>query len=313
MLLALLLALQDEPKTARQIFKECVGSVVAVRGWAHLGEQSGAGIVLSEDGLILCSYTTIPEGSEKIRVWFKGPKLYEATYVAGSKHDEVSLIKIKPAAPLTPIKLGKSSECALGQGVYSIGNAQNSFINDDQPSFQRGIISGRYVLTELKSGAYFRGELFETTAAVNEHMDGGALLNDRGELVGMVTLNYTPNRWMGHAIPIDWITKTIERLEHDIAAAQAAETGSEPGSGALGFTMKDEGGRVVVASVVENGPADVAGLRPGDAIVKISGEDVRDVAAAQARLKDLAAGSWVWLHVDVGGDVEKLKLRAEKK
>ncbi|OGG48868.1 MAG: hypothetical protein A3F84_28140 [Candidatus Handelsmanbacteria bacterium RIFCSPLOWO2_12_FULL_64_10] len=305
--------LQDEPKTTRQIFKECVGSVVAVRGWAHLGEQSGAGVVISEDGLILCSYTTVPEGSEKIRVWFKGPKLYTAEYVAGSKHDEVSLIRIKPDAPLTPIRFGESAACDLGQAVFSIGNAQNSFINDDQPSFQRGIISGRYVLTDLKSGAYFRGELFETTAAVNEHMDGGVLLNDRGEMIGMITLNYTPNRWMGHAIPVDWIRKTLDRLKHDIAASTAAGAESDPGSGALGFTMKDEGGKVVVDTVVENGPADTAGLRAGDAILRISGEAVADAASARKRLDGLAAGSWVWLEVDAGGDIEKIKLRAEKK
>lgn len=313
MLLALLLALQDEPKTARQIFKECVGSVVAVRGWSALGEQSGAGVVISEDGLILCSYTTIPEGAKEIRVWFKGPKLYQAEYVAGSKHDEVSLIRIKPDAPLTPIRFGESSACALGDAVFSIGNAQNSFINDDQPSFQRGIISGRYVLTELKSGAYFRGELFETTAAVNEHMDGGVMLNDRGEMIGMVTLNYTPNRWMGHAIPIDWIRKTIERMKGDIEATAGPDGGSEPGSGALGFTMKDEGGKVVVASVVADSPADVAGLRAGDAIVRISGEAVADAASALKRIEAVAAGSWVWLEIDADGDIEKIKLKAEKK
>lgn len=316
-LLPLLAAAQekDEPKTGRQIYKETVGSVVAVRGLAHLGERSGAGVVLDKNGLILTSYAIIPEGSERIRVWFNGPKLYSAKWVAGSKEDEVALIKIEPEESLTPIRLGSSKKCDLGETVYSIGNAQNSFINDNQPSFQRGILSGRYIIPEVRSGATFLGELFETTAAVNEHMDGAPLLNDRGEMIGMVTLNYTPTRWMGHAIPVDWIKEVVKQLKEDSGAADT--NGGEPapaGSGTLGFTLKGERGRVFIDRVDADSPAELVGLAEGIELLEISGKRVKDLAGARKRLAKLKAGSLVWLKVDLGeGDIVPVKFRAKRK
>jgi S1-C subfamily serine protease len=305
---------QEADPSARQVYARVVESVVAVRSMARLGERSGSGVVISEDGLILCSYATVPEGAQSVRVWLKGPRMLTAQVVAASRADEVTLLRVKPAAPLRPIRMGRSRDCAVGEAVLSVGNAQNSFINDDMPSLQRGLISGRYGIGEPRGGATYRGELLETTAAVNEHMEGAPLLNLRGEMIGMVTLNYTPSRWLGHAIPSDWIGQVVERLRQDagVAAGAAPETAAA-GPGDLGLTLRQEGRHVVVAAVRERGPAAAAGVSPGDRLLEISGQKPNDLASARDRLAGVSAGSLVWLTIESGGEVLKVKLTAQRK
>lgn len=305
MALAMIVALAQEPLGAREIFRRCAGSVVAVRGLTHLGERSGSGVVLTADGLILASTITIPPGSERVRVWLKGPKLYPAEIVAASKEDEVTLLRIKPEAPLTPIALGRSAGVAAGQTVFSIGNAQNSFINDDQPSIQRGLVSSRYTIAQPVGGATFRGDLLETTAAVNEHMEGAPLLNAQGQMIGMVTLNYTPSRWLGHALPIDWVNETVDRLRKDAGESAGAAPPPE-GAGSLGMTLVERDGKLWVASVEPDGPAAVAGLRKGDRILQVGGRPV-------AVLPEIKAGALVEVTATSDGDKFTVKLRAVKK
>lgn len=312
MTLALIIACVQEPLGPREVYRRCVGSVVAVRGLTHLGERSGSGVVLTADGLILASSITVPPGSERVRVWLKGPKLYSAEIVAASKEDEVTLLRIKPAAPLTPIVLGRSAGVTPGQAVFSIGNAMNSFINDDQPSIQRGLVSGRYTIAEPVGGATFRGDLLETTAAVNEHMEGAPLLNPGGEMIGMVTLNYTPSRWLGHALPIDWVKETVERLRKD--AGDAAVVAPTPeGAGSLGMTAVERDGKLWIESVLPDGPAAEAGLQKGDRILEAGGRAVSTRKEFQERLADLKAGALVELKVVSDGEKLTVKVRAARK
>jgi len=295
----------------KRVYKKVVDSVVAVRALAPLGERSGSGVILTKEGLLLTSYAACPEGATNIRIWVKGPKLYTAEIVATSKKDELTLLRIKPRGDLKPVELGESTAVRTGEVSYTIGNAANSIILDDQPSFNVGVVSAVYRLSDERANSTYTGPVLETTAAVNVGMEGAPCLNADGKMVGFVTLNYSPHRFLGTAIPIDELRPVIDRLRKGIAEA-AVETGPA-GEGWIGVKVRGDGGKVVVDSVDKDGPAELAGLGRGDVILEVANTPVKTPKDLEEKLKGMEAGSIVWIKADVAGKVETLKVTLEKK
>jgi S1-C subfamily serine protease len=302
---------QQADDANRAVYRKVADSVVAVRAMAPLGERSASGVILSRDGLVLTSYAGCPDGATNIRVWVRGPRLYTAEIVGTSKRDELTLLRIKPRGELKAAELGRSSDVRLGEASYTIGNAANSIILDDQPSFNVGVISAIYRLADERANSTYTGPVLETTAAVNVGMEGAPCLNAEGRVVGLVTLNYSPHRFLGTAIPIDEIRPVIERLSKG-TAAEAAEA-APAGEGWLGIKVKAEGGKLVVDAVDKDGPADIAGFGKGDAILAVGNTPVRTVREFDEALKGLESGSIVWIRGDFGGKVEVVKVTVEKK
>lgn len=310
-LVAIALLLQD-PKAPEEVFKDVSASVVAVRGLAVGGERSGAGVVISQDGLILTSYSIIPKGAEQVRVWMYGARLYTAEVVAVSQADELALIRIKTDKELKPITFGVSKDVRIGDAAYAVGNAHNSFINDDSPSFSLGIVSGYYNLTDVRSNATYLGEVFETTAAVNFGMEGAPLLDKDGRMIGLVTLNYSANRWLGNAIPIDWVSSVVEKMKK--TAGLAANGGPvEIGEGTLGLEVETKDGKVVVKSVVRDGPADLAGLTVGAVILRVGSLDMKAASDFEKIARRVQPDAILNLTVEIGGEKTQVKLSAVKK
>jgi S1-C subfamily serine protease len=307
LLLACLLA-GPQPPTPQEIHRKASASVVAVRALAPLGERSGTGIVLSADGLILTSAAVCPPSSENIRVWLGGMKKVAAELVAVSKRDEVALLRVTPDAPLVPLPLGRSEPVRLGDRSYTLGNAVNSIINDGQVSLHQGIISGRYVLDTPRRGSTYTGLVLETSAAVNVGMEGAPCLDAEGRMVGMVTMNFSPQRFLGTTIPVDGIRVVVERLKKEAAAA--AEGGAAPAKGKpwLGLELREREGRVEVVKILPGSPARAAGLAEGDVLVEAGTSPVRSAADLDAWLATLEVGAVTWLTVEIEGEREKLKI-----
>ena len=310
-LLAALAAPQGIDDSHRRVYDKAAPSVVAVRALAPLGERSGSGVVLSADGFLLTSYAVCPEGSSNIRVWLPGPRRALAEIVAVSKRDEITLLKIAPPkTPLVPLELGTSAGLRPGQVSYTIGNAANSIILDDQPSFNTGVISAMYRLPEPRAGSTYAGHVFETTAAVNVGMEGAPCLDAQGRMTGLVTLNYSPSRFLGVAIPVDELRPVLERLRR--AAAPDADPAPAGGEGTLGLRLRDQDGKVVVDAVEPGGPAARAGLGKGDILLAVAGAPVKSAKDVADRLRGLEAGSVVTLRIDLEGKPEDVPVVLEK-
>jgi serine protease Do len=301
---------QQTDDAHRALYRKVADSVVAVRALAPLGERSASGVILTKEGLILTSYAACPDGATNIRVWVKGPRLYTAEIVGTSKKDELTLLRIKPRGELKPIDLGESASLRPGEVSYTIGNAANSIILDDQPSLNVGVLSAVYRLAEERANSTYTGPVIETTAAVNVGMEGAPCLNAAGRMVGVVTLNYSPHRFLGTAIPIDEIKPVIERLKK--GSSDAAEA-TPAGEGWIGITVKSVGGRLVVDSVERDSPGDLAGFGKGDTILQIGNAPVKTAAEFEQRLREMEAGSIVWIKAELAGKVETVKVTLEKK
>jgi serine protease Do len=303
------LVAQSGDESHKRVYQKVVDSVVAVRALAPLGERSGSGVILDKEGLILTSYAACPVGATNIRVWVKGPRLYTAEIVATSKKEELTILRIKPRGELKPVELGESTKVKTGEVSYTIGNAANSIILDDQPSFNVGVVSAVYRLSDERANSTYTGPVIETTAAVNVGMEGAPCLNHDGKMVGFVTLNYSPHRFLGTAIPIDEIRPAIARMMKPVPTAEELPAGE----GWIGLKVRTEGGKVVVDSVEKDGPAELAGLGKGDVILQVANTPVKTTKDVEDVLKGMEAGSIVWFKADVAGKVETLKVTLEKK
>ncbi len=291
-----------------RVFEKTADSVVGVRAMAPvLGERSGTGVILTRDGLILASAAVCPEGSTRIRVWLRGPRLHGAELVGVSPKDEIALLRIKPKGDLKPIEMGDSSGIRVGDVSFTLGNAANSIITDDQPSFHAGIVSGIYVLSEERAGSAWRGPVIETSAAVNVRMEGAPCLDREGRMVGLVTLNYSPNRFLGAAIPINELKPAIQRLMRG-RPEKPEEAAPGTGEGDAGLKAADRDGRVVVEEIEPGGPADRAGLKRGDVILEAANAPAKSAREVEERLRGFQAGAIVWLKVEVDGAAVPVKV-----
>jgi S1-C subfamily serine protease len=308
----LALILQEGDAGHRRVYQEVGESVVAIRALAPLGERSGTGVVLSKDGLLLTSFAVCPERSSNIRVRTRGPRQYAAEIVGTSKREELTLLRIQPKGELKPITLGTSSGLRVGDVSYTLGNAANSIWHDDEPSLNMGIVSGVYRLTEDRASSTYKGMVFETTAAVNVGMEGAPCLDAAGRMTGMVTLNYSPNRFLGAAIPIDELKPLIEKLK-EAAAPPPAPPPVAAGEAHLGLGAKDQSGKVVVETVEKGGAAERAGLQPGDVVLEIANQPVKTVKELLDRVRGLEPGAIVWIKVEVDGRTDVVKVVLERK
>lgn len=302
----------------KKVYDHVRESVVGIRAAAPvLGERSGTGIVLDKEGYILTSSTIVPERSQYVKVWLSGPRFRKAHIIGVSKRDEVTLIKIDPTdLDLKPIEFGESSKVQIGEMAYTIGNSYNSIIIDNQPSFNTGVVSGKYRLREDRVDSTYIGEVIESTAAVNPGMEGAPLLDARGRMIGLVTPNFSTSRWLGDSIPVDVLKEAIQKLKDSPAPADPSD---EPavGTGAadLGIKLVDDHGKVKIQSVDPGSPAWDAGLREGDIVTKLSGTPLKSSQQVMEKVKTMSAGATVWFTVDVGGEgvMQDVKIRLTAK
>ena len=310
--LLLLLAPQAQDDAHRAVYEKAADSVVAVRAMAPLGERSGSGVVLSKDGFILTSYSTCPEKSEDIRVFLRGPRLLTGRIIGTSRDYELTLLKVDPKYDLKPVEFGDSADVKQGDVSYTLGNASNSIINNDSASLGVGIISALYTLREKHGLSIYVGPTFETTAAVNVGMEGSPLLDAKGRMVGFLTLNYSPTRFLGNAIPLAPIRKVVEKLMKEAPISGPAPE-PEAAPGYLGANVADRSGKIVVESVDPGSPADQGGLAKGVVLLTLGGRALKDAAEFRSLQKELKEGDLLFLRINEDGVDRNLKITLGRK
>jgi S1-C subfamily serine protease len=323
---------QSKDSLHHKVYEKAKDSVVAIRVFAQFGERSGSGVILDQEGYILTSTATVPPDSEYIRVWLKGPRLVEnidygegiierVRLVGTVKESEISILKIvdpkRLKLKLKPIEFGRTDKLKIGEITYTLGNAYNSMIKSDQPSLSAGLLSGVYTVRVAKKLASYLGRMLETTAAVNEGMDGAPLLNQEGKMIGMISRNYSPNRFLGLAIPVEALMYDIESLKKRdkkrfVDKDQLDEL--TRGRPYLGLDVKWEDSRLVVSEVKEDSPAWDAGIREGDVIVALGDTEITSAEQFINTIDRYKPGTIIWLKVDLGGEglIQKVRITLGK-
>lgn len=243
----------------------------------------GSGVIIASEGYIVTNHHVI-KGADNIKVTLNDQRTFEAEVVGSDPDTDIALLKIDEDN-LPYIEFGDSDELRLGQWVLAVGNPFNL-----TSSVTAGIISAKgRAFGVLRDGEMPIESFIQTDAPVNVGNSGGALVNLKGELVGIPTLIISPTRtYTGNAfaVPSAIVSKVVEDL---------IEFG-EVQRGVLGITIEDvtsdlaeEKGLerirgVYIADVVDGSAADKAGIRRGDVVIEINGVSVNSTSQLQEQV-----------------------------
>lgn len=264
------------------MFRDFFGNPRERRGQQRPEQSSGSGVIISDNGYLVTNNHVIA-GADKIEVTLHDNRTYTATLVGTDPNTDIAVIKIDEKN-LPFVNFGNSDIVRVGEWVLAVGNPF-----DLTSTVTAGIISAKGRNIGILKERYGIESFIQTDAAVNPGNSGGALVNLRGELIGINTAIATPTgSYTGYsfAVPVSLVKKVVEDLiEHGIV--QRAILGIEIvnlNDPRLEEDI-DELSGVYVFVVRENSAAEEAGLTKGDIILEINNTSVANVA----ELQDLVA------------------------
>lgn len=244
-------------------------------------EGIGSGVIISEDGYIATNNHVI-EGAQAIEVTLNDGRSFEAEIVGTDPTTDIALLKIEEDG-LHYIEFGNSDELRVGQWVLAVGNPMNL-----SSTVTAGIVSAKGRGLGVFTGQQEFGieSFIQTDAAVNRGSSGGALVNLRGELVGIPTLILSPtgaHAGNAFAIPVSLVRKVTEDLK-EYGEVQRALLGVQIRDVTSELAREeglDEVEGVFVVDVTEGGAAEDAGIEPGDVILRVDDTRVNSVPELQ--------------------------------
>ncbi|KAA5603195.1 Do family serine endopeptidase [Blastochloris sulfoviridis] len=232
----------------------------------------GSGFVVDPSGIIVTNNHVV-EGADEIFVTLNDSTRLKAELVGRDNKIDLAVLRVKPEKPLKAVKLGDSDKLRLGEWVIAIGNPFGL-----GGTVTLGIVSARN--RDISSGPY--DNFIQTDAAINRGNSGGPLFSLKGEVIGINTAIISPSGGsigIGFAVPAATAAPVIDQLRNfgetrrgwiGVRIQQVSDEIAER----LGLS-KSNG--ALVAGLTDGGPAEKAGLKSGDVIVKFDGHDVKEM------------------------------------
>jgi Do/DeqQ family serine protease len=254
----------------------------------------GSGVVVRDDGYILTNHHVV-DGAQDIRVELAtSRRTYLAKLIGSDPPSDLAVLKID-AGGLPVLHLGDSDKVRVGDVCLAVGNPLGV-----GESVTNGIISAKGRQTGVGSGSF--EDFLQTDAPINQGNSGGALVNTRGELIGINSQIISSTGGfigIGFAMPSnmarDVMGQLIKggRMQRAMLGAGVQTVTSDI---AQGLGLKEAHG-VAVTSVASGGAADKAGLKTGDVIMKVNGQDVNDANQLRNEIANMRPGTDVTLNV----------------
>ncbi|MGH3950454.1 MAG: trypsin-like peptidase domain-containing protein, partial [Pseudonocardiaceae bacterium] len=297
------------PRPAKQTGNAPAGSIEAVAekvtpsvvqlqvvGNGVAGE--GSGFVITDDGYIITNNHVIEAAADggRITVVFHDGRRAQGEVVGRDPTTDIAVVRAVGVSDLTPVELGRSDDLRVGQSVVAIGSPY-----DLSGTVTAGIISSlnRPVRAGGASGDQATVmDAIQTDAAINPGNSGGPLVDMTGRVIGINSAIYSPrsaseagNVGIGFAIPIDQARRTADEI---IESGRATQT-------YIGATVTDgRNGGSLIREVLKNTPAEKAGLKSGDVVVKLDDRVISGADELVAAIRTQAPGEEVTLTLDGG-------------
>ena len=279
-------------------------------------EGAGTGVIVGENDteLLIATNNHVVEGATSLSVGFIDEESVEGEVKGTDVNNDLAVVSVKlsdiPEDTMNQIKIatvGDSDDLQLGDQVVAIGNALG--YGQSVTSGYVSALDRDLTLTDQSGTTINSTGLIQTDAAINEGNSGGALLNMKGELIGINEAKSSSTSTgatvdnIGFAIPIDKAEESLQQLmnlktREKVDASQASYLGirGEDVSAEASELYGIPAG-VVITEVVENGPADQAGVKKGDILTELDGRSISSMAQLQDVLQYYAAGETVDLVV----------------
>mmetsp|Transcript_29902 Transcript_29902/g.95348 ORF Transcript_29902/g.95348 Transcript_29902/m.95348 type:complete len:450 (-) Transcript_29902:152-1501(-) len=273
-------------------------------------EGHGTGFCVEPSGIILTNAHVV-QGQDRVFVTFPDGTRFEAGVLGTDEVIDLAALQVAPRGkPLPHVRLGSSAGLRVGDWAIACGNPLG--LNN---SCTLGIISSLDRSTGETGWDWMRHPLIQTDAAVNQGNSGGPLLNELGEVVGIVSMRALFGEGIAFAIPVDSVALCLESLLRRRGVPHAY----------LGMKLAPApaGARGALAQMVLHGtPADLAGVREGDTIEEVDGQPLKRAEHLQRAVHRMAPGQSTTLKIRrdgkssrvtvTAGDVKQLKELKER-
>ncbi len=286
---------QTSPFSNDPFFQYFFGDADEMFGSRNRYESSlGSGVVISTDGYVLTNSHVVGEGEVEVTVGMADKRELRAKVIGVDPSTDLALLKVD-ATGLPVIPWGDSSKLKVAEWVLAIGNPfqLNSTVT-------LGIVSA---LGRANVGIAAYEDFIQTDAAINPGNSGGALINARGELVGINTAIFSQSggyQGIGFAVPSNLARRVVDDLKK-FGVVRRGSIGyfeAQPLTSRVANELRaptTDG--LVVMRISRVSPAYEAGLRPGDVILSLNGKAITDAAAFMRTIADAPVGSTVGLEI----------------
>ena len=270
---------------------------------------AGSGVIISADGYIVTNNHVV-EKADKIRITLNNKKTYDAELIGTDPTTDLALLKIEEAG-LPYISYGNSDQLKIGEWVLAVGNPFNL-----TSTVTAGIVSAKGRDIDILSSDPFTGSssiesFIQTDAAVNPGNSGGALVNTKGELIGInAAIKSNTGSFAGYsfAIPANIVKKVVGDLK-EFGMVQRAYIGVQIKN--IDETLAEEIGvndlnGVYVEKLMDKGSAKDAGIKEGDIIKEVEGIEINSATELQAKVGEFRPGDKITVSLERDGSrIEK--------
>ena len=303
-------------RSGDDFFDQFFGGVFPPREYRQRVPSLGSGFVISDNGYILTNEHVV-HNAEQIKVTLPDGRQFDGKLVGSDPTYDLAILKIDAKGVPAAI-LGNSDDIVVGEWAIAIGNPFGFLLNDPSPSVTAGVISAlkRDVKSTGSEGGIYK-DMIQTDAAINPGNSGGPLVNGKGEVIGVNTFIFTQSGGslgMGFAIPVNIAKKVVEEITK-FGAVRSVWVGISVQDItpylASHLNITDARG-VVVARLERGSPADKAGIKAGDIIRKVQGQQINNSNDAQRSIFGAGVGDVVVLTIERDHKKWDVKLKLEE-
>lgn len=281
----------------------------------------GSGFFFDAAGHIVTNYHVIEEADKVASVTLPDGRVLDVELVGADKRTDLAVLQAK-GDRFPSVAFGDSSNLLTGEWAIAIGNPFGTLMKDPKPTVSVGVVSAnhRFVSPSIGQGERLYQDMIQTDAAINPGNSGGPLVNSNGEVVGVNTMIFSPNKGsvgLGFAIPVNRVRRVVEEIiqyghrRDPWAGFKVEEVGSLHPDFVQQLGVTTNTGCVVV-NILTNAPAYEAGLRPGDVIIAINGQPVTVASDLDFALWSLFVGDPVDLEINRHGARQTLHFKIKE-
>ncbi|RKU03018.1 2-alkenal reductase [Burkholderia sp. Nafp2/4-1b] len=285
-------SLPPDPRAKDPLFRYFFGDRNARKQQDEPAANLGSGVIVSPEGYILTNQHVV-DGADQIEVALPDGRTATAKVIGSDPETDLAVLKIN-VTNLPTITLGRSDQSRVGDVVLAIGNPFGV-----GQTVTMGIISA---LGRNHLGINTFENFIQTDAPINPGNSGGALVDVNGNLLGINTAIYSRSGGslgIGFAIPVSTARTVLESII-TTGSVTRGWIGVEPQDVtpeiAESFGLQQKSG-AIVAGVLQGGPADKAGIKPGDILVSVNGDEITDTTKLLNTVAQIKPGTATKVHV----------------